>query len=179
MSTARALLATGVALCAVACHVRPNPNEKTAPALTVTLADKLHNQGWPADQRVVQAGGSLVVDPHLDILITVAAKDPGGMKALDSNLVFYANACGGNGVFESPLDVSNQSATPHPPGSVADTLFYVHELTTHSLKAQPCDPLKTTSAGLGTVVLLSRATNQSNRATNFAFNIRTAGGRGP
>jgi hypothetical protein len=180
MSASRAFLAIGAALCLSACQVVPKTNETSGPKFTVTLADKLHNQGWPNDRKIVHSGGTVTVDPSLDILVTISAKDSGGMDTLDSDVMFHANACGSSGgTFVSTIDTSNQTAHPNPPGTVTDTLFYLHELTTHDLKSQPCDPLHTTSSGLGTVVLLARATNASQRASNFTFNIHTVGGVSP
>jgi hypothetical protein len=172
------LPALGAALLLTACQVTPVTNETTPPTVTVTLIDKLANQGWAGNQYVIQAGGLVTVNPNLDILIEVSAHDPGGMKELSGAVGFYVNACGSEsgGGYMNSLDSFDATATHNPPNTVTDTLPYAYEVTTAQLKALPCDYGKNGSSGLGTVRLLATAVNQSNQMATGIYMIHTQGG---
>lgn len=178
MTVLRTTVAIALAACAWGCQVQQNTHEKTGPDITLTLADKLGNQGWTNNRKVLHANGTVTVKPTLDILITVAANDKGGVSTLDTVLMFFANGCGASpgGTFVSTIDTSNQTATPHPPNTITDTLFYLHEITTNGLKHQPCDPLPAVGSGLGTVDIIATATNPSDKLSDRLFKIHTVGG---
>jgi hypothetical protein len=178
MSISRALVAFGLSLCLAGCQVDQMTNEPSGPSITLTLLDKLHNQGWPEDRKVLDSNTTVTVKPDMDILITVSAHDQGGVSTLDNVLMFFANGCGNppGGAFVSTIDTSNQMATPHPPNTITDTLFYLREITTSSLKTQPCTVGPGTSTGLGTVYVIASATNPSDRFSDRLFKIHTTGG---
>jgi hypothetical protein len=177
MSVPRSL-ALAAALCVSACQVTPVTNENTPPTITVTLTDKLANQGWAGNQYVIQPNGLVTVDPNLDILIAVSAHDPGGMNTLSGFVGFYVNACGfaEGGGYMNTLDSFNATAAHNPPNTVTDTLPYLYEITTASLQAQPCNYNQSGSSGLGTVRLSATATNQSNLTASGVYLIHTKGG---
>jgi hypothetical protein len=178
MPIQRLLLAAGLAAGACACQVTPNPNSNTPPTITVTLIDKLQNQGWANNQMVLANGGLVTVDPNIDVLVAVSAHDPAGMNTLNGTVQFYVNACGfsqGGGVFD-PLDSVNATATHNPPNTVTDTIPYLYEVKTATLKAQPCNFGQNGSSGLGTVVVRMTATNQANLQTAYSGDIHTVGG---
>jgi hypothetical protein len=184
MATSRMALVAAAGLGLAACQVVPDTGEKSGPKFTVTLVDRLHNQSWNGDQKVFHGDVTVTVETPLDILATLTAKDPGGMETLDTTVIFFANACDNSGTPTggtsiNTLDVSNQTAHPHPPGTIIDTLFYLHDYTTAELKKTPCNSLFTPSSGKGTVQLLSRATNPSHRATDISVSIHTKGGVTP
>jgi len=105
----------GVAVVVSACQVKPNKGETTPPTITITLMDKLGNQPSPFtpattyNSKYVLSGNNYIVtvDPNLDILITISAKDPGGMNTLTGSIWYFAN-CGqgvGGGVTAALTDI--------------------------------------------------------------------------
>jgi hypothetical protein len=185
MSPERLLAALGLVIAIVACQVTPNPSEKTPPTVTITLMDKIGNQtafspASTVNSKFVFSGnnGLVTVDPNLDVVITISATDPGGMKTLAGAISYYANCLttGGDGV-NIPLTAVNETATNNPPNTVTNTLPFVYEVTTAQLKtAQAANCSVGIPDGLGTVVINVTATNQANLSTSVTQNMQTFGG---
>lgn len=181
MITRYLLPVVGIALAASACQVTPNPNGTTPPTLTVTLRDKLGNQGWANNQTVVPTNGYLKgINPNLDILIVISGTDPGGMNTLMGYINFFANCPQdqGGGVFASLVGIS-ETATHNPPNTVTNTLPFLYEVTTAGLKAAQaanCSPVAPNTAGLGTIVVNVTATNQANLSTTTKDDLQLVGG---
>jgi hypothetical protein len=166
----RLSLAIGLGLAASACQVPPNLTETTPPTVTVTLTDRLGNQGFKNNNRLVVPSSGFVdnLNPNMDILIAISAHDPGGMNTLTGEIELFANCPSGqgDGVF-APLTYINETAAHNPPNTVSDTLPFLFEVTSSMLKsaqAQNC-PGPPPPNGLGTIVLYLGATNQANVST--------------
>jgi hypothetical protein len=181
MFPGRLLAAVGLVVAIVACQVTPNSAEKSPPAVTITLMDKIGNQTAFSPPSTVNSkfvfSGNLdlvTVDPNLDIVITISATDSGGMKTLAGAISYYAN-CPSGGV-SIPLTTVNETATNNPPNTVTNTLPFVYEVTTAQLKTAQSENCTGVPDGLGTVVMKVTATNQANLDTSLTEDMHTVGG---
>jgi len=176
----------GVAVVVSACQVKPNKGETTPPTITITLMDKLGNQPSPFspastyNSKYVFSGNNdiVTVDPNLDILITVSAKDPGGMNTLTGSIWYFANCAQGvGGGVSATLTGINETATNNPPNTVTDTLPFLYEVKSAQLKTAQSQNCSTSMPdGLGSVVVQVNATNQSNISASAKEYIHTVGG---
>jgi hypothetical protein len=129
-------------------------------------------------KRVFSGNNDLVVvDPNLDILITISATDPGGMSRLSGGISYYANCptSAGSGVRIS-LTAIDETATHNPPNTVTNTLPFVYEVTTAQLKTAQAANCNGASDGLGSVIVQVAATNQANLDTSVTEYLQTVGG---
>jgi hypothetical protein len=169
------------AFAVAACQVTPNTTETTPPTITVTLMDKLGNQGWTNNQKVVPSNGYINnINPSLDILIAVSGHDPGGMNTLNGGVWFFTNCLSGSyGGTNATLASISETATHNPPNTVTDTLPFLYEATTAGLKAaqsSACTQVGYGAAGLGTIVVDATATNQANLSTTTNDDLQLTGG---
>jgi hypothetical protein len=185
----RVLPAVCISLALSACQVPPNLGETTAPTITVTLRDKLGNQGWSPNNNKPGMGNNqyilpvssstLLIDnlnPNMDILIGISGHDSGGMSTLTGDIAYFGNCTQSLQSVSVTLTNINESATHNAPNTVTDTLPFLYELTSSTLKSAQAQHCPGERDGLGTVILAVGASNQAGHSSVANYYLHITGG---